>query len=117
MRIEVDGVEHLIANLEAYAREVDEDVADVVEETLYEIQANAKLRAPVDTGHLKRNIKVDVAPNRKSGSVYVDKEDVEYVEHVEHGTRYQQAQPFLFPAAEEKRNDLNDEIQRRINRT
>ncbi len=116
MKIEVNGTQSLIDDLLNYGHNLDDDIGEVVEETAYKVQANAKLNAPVETGHLKRNIKVDISPDKKKASVYVDKEDVEYVEHVEYGTRYQHAQPFLFPAGEQEQNNFDEAIKRKVNR-
>lgn len=115
MKIEVNGASDLIADFLKYGEELDDDIAEVVVETAYKVQANAKLNAPVETGHLKRNIKVDISPDKKKASVYVDKEDVEYVEPVEFGTRYQHAQPFLYPAGEQEQNEFDAKIIRKVN--
>lgn len=114
MKIELKGLDELINNLENYERSTNEELSNVVRKTAFKIQANAKGRTPVDTGHLKRNIKVDVEADGNNASVKVDKDDVEYAEHVEFGTRKTKAQPFLFPAHEEERNDFIDNIKKAL---
>jgi len=59
-----------------------------------DIEAEAKLRAPVDTGFLRNSIHAEsVGPLRAVVQV-----GAEYGMHVEYGTRYMAAQPFLAPA-------------------
>ena len=51
--------------------------------------------APVDTGTLKRSIKLDIADEGLSAVVYPT---AHYAMYVEYGTRYMSAQPFLKPS-------------------
>ncbi|MGM9987231.1 MAG: HK97-gp10 family putative phage morphogenesis protein [Bacillaceae bacterium] len=86
-------------------------INDVVSDTLLKIQAGAKQRSPVDTGHMKRNIKVEMLDD-SHGKVGTKAEDVEYAHFVEFGTSKQSAQPFLFPAAEDERPNFHAEIKK-----
>lgn len=69
-----------------------------VKSTCVKIEAAAKRLCPVDTGRLRSSITHDV--NRR-GRTVVGRvgTNVDYAKHVEFGTRYQSAQPFLRPAA------------------
>lgn len=83
-------------------------IQDVVNDTLLNIQAGAKLRSPVDTGHLKRNINVEKIDDL-NGKVSTR---VEYAPFVEFGTSKSPAQPFLFPAAEDERPEFLAKIKK-----
>lgn len=58
-----------------------------------EMKRSAMSSAPVDTGHLKRSINM----NMGDYSVTV-KASAEYASYVEYGTRYMSAQPFIRPS-------------------
>lgn len=109
--VDLFGFDELIKNLTEYKNEVKDDASVVIRKTAFKIQANAKQRVAVDTGHTKRNIKVDIDEDGLGATIEVKADDVEYAYELEHGTRYTKAQPFLFPASEEERpeylRDLN----------
>ena len=71
------------------------------------IQARAKGDAPVDTGRLRNSI----ATEQENLTARVGT-NVDYAPHVEFGTRRMHAQPYLFPAAEEERDNFRREIAR-----
>lgn len=103
INIELKGLEDMIGNLKDYETAKKNDVSNVIKETAFKIQANAKLRTPVLTGHLKRNIKVDISPDEMSAEIGTKENDVEYAKYVEFGTKNTHAQPFLFPAFEDEK--------------
>ena len=71
--------------------------ADAVTKAAFDVEAQAKALAPVDTGALKSSIQAqpegDLAARVDVGA--------EYGIYVEFGTRKMRAQPFLEPAAEQ----------------
>lgn len=71
------------------------------------VEAEAKLRSPVDTGHLRRSITHEVeSDNEKTvGRVGTN---VEYAIWVEKGTSKTPAQPFLIPSVEENQDKIQD---------
>lgn len=75
-----------------------EDQADlIVRKTAMDLEARAKVRAPVDTGVLRASISATaVGPRHWRVTVGAD-----YGWFVENGTRFNRAQPFLQPAADE----------------
>lgn len=74
-------------------------VGEIVEDTLFEIEATAKDLVPVDTGTLKNSIQTE-PETRASGVVYTP---VDYSIFVEYGTVKMGAQPYMTPAAEQAR--------------
>lgn len=74
----------------------------IVRKAALDIEAQAKVRAPVDTGALRASIQaVGVGPLHWQVRV-----GVEYGIYVEMGTRYMAAQPYLGPGAEAVRADF-----------
>ena len=77
--------------------------------TALEIERDAKLNAPVDTGMLRASI-----TSTGSGSEYEIGTNLEYAPFVEYGTRYMAAQPFLFPAFEKGVGELQKNIKKAV---
>jgi HK97 gp10 family phage protein len=68
----------------------------IVRKAALDIQGNAQVRAPVDTGNLRASIIArEVGPTHWQVRV-----GAEYGIYVEMGTRHMAAQPYLTPAAE-----------------
>lgn len=85
----------------------------VSEQSAKRIEADARQRAPRDTGHLQDDsihaIKVSVFTWIVNASTE-DDEHSEYAPFVEHGVQGQPAQPFLTPAAEAERSKFFDAL-------
>ena len=83
-------------------------VKRVVEQNTAELQKRAQDNAPVDTGHLKDSIGLEL---EDGGMTCVVEPTAEYAAYVELGTRFMGAQPYLKPAWEEQKEqfklDLN----------
>lgn len=75
------------------------------------VEAEAKLRAPVDTGHLRRSISHEVEHSETQSKAYVGT-NVEYAPYVEFGVASKniKPQPYLRPAIEENRDKIRDMI-------
>lgn len=65
------------------------------------VEGQAKALVPVDEGNLKGSINSQV-----KGEQAIVGTNVDYAPHVEYGTRFMRAQPFMRPAIDEKRKDL-----------
>lgn len=65
------------------------------------IESNAKGRAPVRTGTLRRSIHHEVSGYEVSVGT-----DLEYAPYVEYGTRYMSPRPYLRPAIDETRGEV-----------
>lgn len=74
-----------------------EAVSQIVRSTAFAIEADAKSRAPVDTGFLRNSIKATIEQGEIVAKVVVG---ADYGRFVEYGTRRAGAQPFLRPAVE-----------------
>lgn len=85
-------------NREAIEDAIDRALATALEAVGLVAEGYAKRACPVDTGRLRNSITHLVKPDEDS--VYIGT-NVEYAPDVEMGTVYQDAQPFLKPAAED----------------
>lgn len=99
MRVTIDVRKN---NLPAIAKRAAQVAADVIRETVADIETEAKQRAPVDTGALRDSIKGRVI-NQNAGEVTAGGGAVNYATYVEEGTRFAPAQPYMHPAADAAR--------------
>lgn len=93
-------IPELIAAVEAQSRLAPKLVAD-------KIAADAKSRAPVDTGYLRSSIHAESKSAGKEADVMVD---APYAAYVEYGTFKMAAQPFLTPAVEAHKAEFGIEL-------
>lgn len=94
-RLELTRLSELRAELKPRAEAI-------LAETAFAIQADAQLRAPVDTGALRSGIEAE-----KVGDLAWQVHDaVDYGLHVELGTSRMRAQPFMVPAVESATPDF-----------
>lgn len=103
LSITLDGAPGLVNKLKLLVPRIRSAAEQTVAETLLLIESDAKEFAPVDTGRLRSSIHAERAPNGLSGTVATN---VSYAPAQEFGTRFQKAQPFLFPAFEKNRADF-----------
>jgi HK97 gp10 family phage protein len=75
------------------------EVSRVVRRTAFQIEAQAKVLAPVDTGFMRNSIGTEMV----SQLTAVISVGAEYGAYVEFGTTRMRAQPFLGPAVERNR--------------
>ena len=103
----MSGVEHNIDDvINSLQRSVEKAIQAAEKElqlTALEIERDAKLNAPVDTGMLRASI-----TSTGGGSEYEIGTNIEYAPFVEFGTRYMAAQPFLLPAFDDKAEEKED---------
>lgn len=92
--IQVMGKEELAEFLAKHSKTVLEGSKKAVKLYGSKLAMLSMYSAPVDTGTLKRSIKLDIADQGLSAVVYPT---VHYAMYVEYGTRYMSAQPFLRP--------------------
>jgi len=71
------------------------------------VQNDAKERAPVLTGTLKRSIHIEELPQDRAVAVGTD---VEYAPYIEFGTSRMAAQPYLRPALDENHGAIQREF-------
>jgi len=77
------------------------DIEKFVGKVAKDMKSNAQKYCPVDTGKLQNSISIVKDDTDSNGDeiVYKIGTDVEYAKFVEFGTKLQEAQPYLRPAA------------------
>lgn len=93
--MKIEGLDQLKRWTANVTKQVELDVKQIVKETGYQIEADAKLLSPYETGHLRRSISTEVSTDGMSAEIGTN---VEYAPFVEFGTSKQSAQAFLTPA-------------------
>ena len=94
MGIKLSGIKELKAALEDHSK-VKEVAGPIVKYHGAQLQGNAQRRAPVDTGNLKRSIRLDIKDGGMTAEVAATADYSGYVEYV---TRFMTAQPYVRPA-------------------
>jgi HK97 gp10 family phage protein len=103
------------------------EASAVVRKTAYDVEADAKQKAPFETGNLRNSIQthmepsateavIDIAPNRAPGSSATSATAAEYGVYQEFGTRHMGAHPFMTPAAEINRPKFESAMTQLLNR-
>ncbi|MBW7649789.1 HK97-gp10 family putative phage morphogenesis protein [Anoxybacillus sp. ST4] len=80
------------------------------------VEAEAKLRAPVKTGHLRRSISHETENSETQSKAYIGT-NVEYAPYVEFGVASKniKPQPYLRPAIEENKDKIKEIIEKGMN--
>ena len=93
MKITLSGIDSLLKALSG--AEVKGKVGKVVKKHGAAMHKAALRNVPVDTGHLKRSITIEILDGGMTAKV---QEHADYGIYVEMGTRYMGAQPYMKPA-------------------
>lgn len=109
--IEVKCADKLITKFENMSRKMEKEVKKSVKKRTYEMEAKAKKFAPYEFGDLEDSIRSDFYNRGLSGEVSTSRF---YAIYQEKGTRYMNAQPFLFPAFLTTRSDFIRDLHRII---
>lgn len=113
--VKIDGVKELQSKFKQMDSEIQKALSEAVSAGAAVVERDAKIRCPVDTGTLRRSLremKQNKTPWRIESQVGTD---TEYAPHVEFGTRYQRAQPYLRPALDENTNEIQAAFETRLN--
>jgi HK97 gp10 family phage protein len=103
MHFDVSELRDLERDLEKGAAKVEELAPLVVKKSALDIEADAKINSPVDTGLLMNSISSTI-----EGLSAEIGPDTEYEEYVEHGTSKMVAQPYMLPAFEKHAPQFED---------
>ena len=126
--VEVFGAQKLKARLVEMQRGLLNEAEKAIREIAVKIRDDAKRFCPVDTGSLKKSIRLGVTA-RPAGNIriiqvraggYVTNpktgRKVDYASHVEFGTSRQRPQPFMRPAIDNHKKDLARVLRRKISK-
>ena len=101
MQIEFDtsGPKRLLADISEAEPRNKARLSRALRKTAHDIEADAKVFAPVDTGALKNSISTDATSDGFHAEVGPT---VDYAHYVENGTSKMSPQPYLRPAADRR---------------
>lgn len=89
------------ADMRAQSGRLGARAAQVVRKTAADIERDAKIMAPVDTGNLRSSISTALSGDGRAASMTAEVgPTASYGIYVEFGTSRMRAQPYLFPAAD-----------------
>lgn len=111
MGIKLTGVKAFRDVLEKRSR-AQELVRPVVKYHGSQLQQNAQRYAPVDTGNLKRSIRLEI---KDSGMTAEIAATAEYAPYVEYGTRFMLAQPYMQPAFLRQKDKFISDLKKVLN--
>ena len=97
MKIDIEGADELVRSIRN--RLGADRVVPVIRRNTSQAQAKAMRFAAVDTGFMKRSVTMRVEAMSLAGYITAG---AEYSPYVEYGTRYNDSQPFMRPAAREQ---------------
>ena len=112
VKVAIEGADKIVKKL----KEMDDAAGDVLMKAAMEggqiVLEEAKRNCPVDTGTLRNSLKLTKDKQTKTkATVKIDfDKSLKYGTHVELGTKYHPAQPFLRGSVDENQNEINVEI-------
>lgn len=121
-RLQVEGLEGLVANLYASNQRAGRFIRATNRRSARQIENLARDLAPEDTGRLKRSMTHELSPDELVFTVFPDpamyaaEGEPYYPPYVEFGTWKSPAQPFLFPAFEAIRPHYRRDISAAVKR-
>lgn len=105
----INGLNKLQAKLRNAEKTLQNDISDAINKGAYEIEAQSKLLAPVDTGYMRNTI--NTKTGRMEATISVT---AEYGMFVEFGTSKQAPQPFFYIVFEQMKEQIIKDIEKRI---
>jgi HK97 gp10 family phage protein len=102
----LDGIEELVTNNGRLVMEMGPIIREMLEKSIRPVERRAKQLVPVDTGRLRSSLASQIGPGQvpewaEAGT------NVNYARFVEFGTKYMKAQPYLMPALEQSKPDID----------
>lgn len=93
----IDGLDDWIKFVKGLPEELQTKVKNYTQKTAFKMEAEMKQLAPVDTGHLRRNINVSMNLQDKGLTATLGSGTIDYASHIEFGTSKRSATPYFFP--------------------
>ena len=86
-------------------------VKTVVEKNGAEMQKKAMQNAPIDTGHLRGSITLEITDNGKTAEV---ESTADYAAYQEYGTRFMKGKPHVKPAFDEQKEIFVSDLKKLV---
>jgi HK97 gp10 family phage protein len=110
--VDLDGLDRLLAKFDQMGREIEDDVGEIVKNNTIELTEktvkNAEFTQGYQTGYTKRNIETEMISKLVGKTISKS----EHSGYLEFGTRYMEAQPFLFPGFYIQKKQFLDDLER-----
>lgn len=103
----IQGLTQWTRWVDSISAQAEQEVKDLIADTAYKIEADAKMLVPVDTGYLRNSIKTTIEGDGLSAQVGTA---TEYALFVEFGSSKQPAKPYLSPAFVKHKQKFNDKM-------
>lgn len=114
--VQVEGLPEAKRQIGRAAKVIHQAAREALMESALAIHEEARSRVPVDSGSLRRGIKVYPSKRGDVIEIGVKDPDLDYAQFVEFGTSSEPAQPFLTPALEAERRKLERRIAKHVER-
>jgi len=107
--LDVSEVRGLASRITTNAGRVGAQASALLRKTAFDIEADAKILAPVDTGTLESSISTTITGDGRNGSMSAEiGPTVEYAIYQEYGTSTQSGTPFMGPAFDRRAPAFNE---------
>jgi HK97 gp10 family phage protein len=110
LKAKITGGKELERNLEKVKQQFSDKLEAAVKSGALVVQNDAKRRAPYRTGTLRRSIHMETIEKKRDRVEVLVGTDVEYAWRIEYGVYNQQPQPYLRPARDENKDEVQREI-------
>lgn len=102
-QLDVSEAVALASRIQSNAGRVGAQASAVLRKTAFDIEADAKHYAPVDTGNLQGSISTTISGDGRMGAMTAEiGPTAEYGPYVEFGTSVMPGQPYMTPAADRR---------------
>lgn len=116
IKLSILGVGELIGKLNKMNQFAAVRVEEQVKKSANSIRKSGRARVAVDTGALKKAIRVKYSKDRLSATIGPQGKGAWKAHFIEFGTVEQPAQPFMSPAWEENKNDYIQGMRKALNK-
>lgn len=107
MSSNIKGLDQWLNWADGVSKNVEREVKELISSTAYNIEADAKRLAPVDTGTLRRSIATDIQEEGWKAEVGTN---LEYAALVEFGTSKTEAQPYMTPVFQKYKEHFSSDM-------
>jgi HK97 gp10 family phage protein len=112
--VDLDGLDALLARLDKMDKDIEDDVGKIVKNNTIEMTEktvrNAEFTQGYQTGYTKKNIETIIVSKLEAKTLSKS----EHSGYLEYGTRFMDAQPFVFPAFFEQKKQFLADLERLV---
>jgi HK97 gp10 family phage protein len=116
IKVDIKGMDELVGKLNKMNQMAAVRVEEQVTKSGGKIRKSGKARVAVDSGELKKAIRMKRSKDRLSATIGPQGKGAWKAHFIEFGTVESSAQPFMTPAYEENKNDYIDGMKKALNK-